>query len=232
MLIRPSSIKVCLSHLYLAKGWTTARYLSTDRAKVLNIDPTCKQKVQFRDYNINYNLIVVGYYMIISRYQPTNPHRGAPPIPTTSTKAGAVTKQPEKWMVSRVISPSWIFKPWIIFRLFVWCRVATTCHILCARVHYVTCAKKVLSKQPHSYSSGFIIFRFVSTQIWRNIIKMCLLDGSRNHQSWGFTNFHDFWVTLGVIWSHLDGSAKEVEILGTLVHVLDIRQKKLDGSIQ
>ena len=34
-----------MSHLYFAKGWTTARYLSTDRAKVLNIDPTYKRKV-------------------------------------------------------------------------------------------------------------------------------------------------------------------------------------------
>ena len=42
---------------------------------------------------------------------------------------------------------------------------------------------RVLPKQLHLCPFGFIIFRFVSAQIWKNIFKICLLDGSRSRQS-------------------------------------------------
>ena len=40
-------------------------------------------------------------------------------------------------------------------------------------------------------------FMFVSTQTWRNISKMCLLDSSRSRRGWGFSNFHDLWAAPG-----------------------------------
>ena len=72
--------------------------------------------------------------------------------------------------------------------------------------------------------------RFVSAQILRNIFKICLLDGSRSRRSWGFPNFHDFWVAPGPSGAILMGpQKKQVGLLGTSVDVLEIRQKKLDG---
>ena len=44
-------------------------------------------------------------------------------------------------------------------------------------------------------------YGFVSTQIWANISKMCLLDSSRSRRSWGFPNFHDLWAAPGAIWT-------------------------------
>ena len=37
------------------------------------------------------------------------------------------------------------------------------------------------------------LFMFVSTQTWRNILKMCFLDNSRSHRCWVFQIFMIYW---------------------------------------
>ena len=76
----------------------------------------------------------------------------------------------------------------------------------------------------HLCPYGFITFMFVSTQIWANISKMCLLDSSRSRRRWGFPNFLDLWAAPGAIWT--GPQKKQVEVSGNMVHVLDIHKKR------